>query len=138
MTDEEAPARSDERCDHRPPSRSARARLVPRGRCHTKPGTLLKSQIPIWTWAEWSENRPGFVKINLVGHEVGNSTGEFCFTLTATDIATGWTINRSAKNKAAIWVFKAIERVCGQFPFPIVGIDSDNGSGVHQRLPVRP
>jgi hypothetical protein len=45
--------------------------------------------------------------------------------LTVTDIATGWTINRSVKNKAAIWVFEAIERVCGQFPFPIVGIDSD-------------
>jgi hypothetical protein len=105
-----------------------RARLVPRGRCHTKPGTLLKSQIPIRTWAEWTENRPGFVEIDLVGHEGGNSSGEFCFTLTVTDIATGWTINRSVKNKAAIWVFEAIERVCGQFPFPIVGIDSDNGS----------
>ena len=106
----------------------ARARLMPRGRCHTKPGTLLKSQIPIRTWAEWIENRPGFVEIDLVGHEGGNSSGEFCFTLTVTDIATGWTINRSVKNKAAIWVFEAIERVCGQFPFPIVGIDSDNGS----------
>jgi len=105
-----------------------RARLMPRGRCHTKPGTLLKSQIPIRTWAEWTENRPGFVEIDLVGHEGGNSSGEFCFTLTVTDIATGWTINRSVKNKAAIWVFEAIERVCGQFPFPIIGIDSDNGS----------
>ena len=106
----------------------ARARLMARGRCHTKPGTLLKSQIPIRTWAEWTENRPGFVEIDLVGHEGGNSSGEFCFTLTVTDIATGWTINRSVKNKAAIWVFEAIERVCGQFPFPIIGIDSDNGS----------
>ena len=99
-----------------------------RGRSHTKPGSLLKSQIPIRTWSEWDEARPGFVEIDLVGHEGGNSSGEFCFTLTVTDIATGWTINRSVKNKAAIWVFEAIERVCGQFPFPIVGIDSDNGS----------
>ncbi len=45
-----------------------RARLFPRGRAHTKPGTLLKSQIPIRTWAEWSENVPGFVEIDLVGH----------------------------------------------------------------------
>lgn len=107
---------------------SERARLVPRGRSHTKPGTLLKSQIPIRTWAEWSEGTPGFVEIDLVGHEGGNSSGEFCFTLTVTDIATGWTINRSVKNKAAIWVFEAIEHVTGQFPFPILGIDSDNGS----------
>jgi len=68
------------------------------------------------------------VKIDLVGHEGGNSSGEFCFTLTVTDIATVWTINRSVKNKAAIWVFEALEYVIGQFPFPILGIDSDNGS----------
>jgi transposase InsO family protein len=105
-----------------------RAKLFPRGRSHTKPGTLLKTQIPIRTWAEWSENAPGFVEIDLVGHEGGNSSGEFCFTLTVTDIFTGWTINRSVKNKAAIWVFEAIEYVIGQFPFPILGIDSDNGS----------
>ena len=105
-----------------------RAALGNRGRSHTKPGSLLKSQIPIRTWAEWDDARPGFVEIDLVGHEGGNSTGEFCFTLTVTDIATGWTINRSVKNKAAIWVFEAITSVCAQFPFPILGIDSDNGS----------
>lgn len=108
--------------------RAERARLMPRGRSHTKPGTLLKSQIPIRTWAEWTDASPGFVEIDLVGHEGGNSSGEFCFTLTVTDIATGWTVNRSVKNKAAIWVFDAIKHVIGQFPFPILGIDSDNGS----------
>jgi hypothetical protein len=105
-----------------------RKRLSPRGRSHTKPGTLLKSQIPIRTWSEWTEGTPGFVEIDLVGHEGGNSSGEFCFTLTMTDIATGWTVNRSVKNKAAIWVFEAIKHASGQFPFPIIGIDSDNGS----------
>jgi hypothetical protein len=105
-----------------------RAKLFPRGRSHTKPGTLLKSQIPIRTWAQWNENMPGFVEIDLVGHEGGNSAGEFCFSLTVTDVFTGWTINRSVKNKAAIWVFEAIEHVISQFPFPILGIDSDNGS----------
>jgi transposase InsO family protein len=105
-----------------------RALLVPRGRSHTKPGTLLKSQIPIRTWAEWSEGTPGFVEVDLVGHEGGNSSGEFCFTLTVTDIATGWTADRSVKNKAAVWVFEAIEHVAWEFPFPILGIDSDNAS----------
>ena len=107
---------------------SERAKLASPGRSHTKPGTLLKSQIPVRTWAQWDENTPGFVEIDLVGHEGGNSSGEFCFTLTVTDIATGWTINRSVKNKAAIWVIEAIEHVAAQFPFPILGIDSDNGS----------
>ena len=105
-----------------------RRALGVRGRSHTKPGTLLKSQIPIRTWAGWDDNRPGFIEIDLVGHEGGNSSGEFCFTLTVTDIATGWTINRSVKNKAAVWVFEALTYVIGRSPFPILGIDSDNGS----------
>jgi hypothetical protein len=104
-----------------------RAKLMFRGRSHSKPGTLLKSQILIRSWAEWTEDVPGFVEIDLVGHEGGNSSGEFCFTLTVTDIATGWTINRSVKNKAAMWVFEAIEYAIAQFPFPILGIDSDDG-----------
>ena len=98
------------------------------GRSHTKPGSLLKSQIPIRTWSEWDENVPGFVEIDLVGHEGGNSFGEFCFTLTVTDVATGWTVNRSVPNKAAIHVVAAIKAASALFPFPILGIDSDNGS----------
>lgn len=105
-----------------------RAKLLPRGRSHTKPGTLLKDQIPIRTWAEWDDAVPGFVEIDLVGHDAGNSSGEFCFTLTVTDISTGWTVNRAVKNKAAKWVFEALEHVTAVFPFPIIGIDSDNGS----------
>ncbi|QHO68801.1 integrase [Marisediminicola antarctica] len=105
-----------------------RAKLLSRGRSHTKPGTLLKSQIPIRTWADWDDAVPGFVEIDLVGHEGGNASGEFCFTLTVTDIATGWTVNRSVKNKAEKWVFEALMHVRRVFPFPIIGIDSDNGS----------
>ena len=78
-----------------------RAKLFPRGRSHTKSGTLRKSQIPVRTWAEWDDAVPGFVEIDLVGHEGGNSFGEFGFTLTATDISTGWTVNRSVRNEAA-------------------------------------
>jgi transposase InsO family protein len=99
-----------------------------RGHSHTKPGSLLKSQIPIRTWSEWDEARPGYVEIDLVGHEGGNSFGEFCFTLTMTDIATGWTVNRSVQNKAAVFVTGAIDHARRAFPFPILGIDSDNGS----------
>lgn len=95
---------------------------------HTKPGSILKSQIPIRTWSEWDDTTPGFVEIDLVGHEGGNSHGEFCFTLTVTDVATGWTVNRSVPNKAALHVVAAIDHVSSKFPFPIIGIDSDNGS----------
>ncbi len=106
----------------------ARKALMPHGRSHTKPGTLLKSQIPIRTWSEWNEQKPGFLEIDLVGHEGGNPFGEFCSTLTMTDVATGWTINRSVPNKAAAGVTEAIDFCRRQFPFPVLGIDSDNGS----------
>jgi hypothetical protein len=105
-----------------------RAKLEPRGRSHTKPGTLLKDSIPVRTWAEWDDAVPGFVEIDLVGHEGGNNQGEFCFTLDITDIATGWTVTRSVRNKAQKWVFAAIKDATAAFPFPILGIDSDNGS----------
>ena len=105
-----------------------RAKLIVRGRSHTKPGTLLKDSIPMRTWADWNDALLGFVEIDLVGHEGGNSSGEFCFTLDITDIATGWTETRSVKNKAQKWVFQAIKDVTASFPFPILGIDSDNGS----------
>jgi hypothetical protein len=107
---------------------AARQLLTPRGRSHTKPGTLLKSQIPIRTWSEWDDKRPGFCEVDLVGHEGGNPLGEFCFTLTMTDIASGFTVNRSVLNKAAVHVTEAIDHARRKFPFPILGIDSDNGS----------
>lgn len=105
-----------------------RAKLVLRGKSHTKPGSLLRDQIAVRTWADWDSTVPGFVEIDLVGHEGGNSSGEFCFTLTVTDIATGWTINRAVRNKAQKWVLEAIDYVIDRFPFPVLGIDSDNGS----------
>jgi hypothetical protein len=66
----------------------ARAVMSLRGRSHTKPGSLLKDAIPIRTWAQWDDAVPGFVEIDLVGHEGGNAVGEHAYTLTVTDIAT--------------------------------------------------
>ena len=86
------------RC-RRPPSIAAladeRAKYHLKGRASTKPGSLLKSQIPVRTWADWDDARPGFVEIDLVGHDGGNPAGPHAFTLTVTDIATGWTENRA-------------------------------------------
>jgi hypothetical protein len=105
-----------------------RAKLQVRGRSHTKPGSLLKDSIPMRTWADWDDAVPGFVEIDLVGHEGGNPHGEHAFTLTVTDIATGWTENRSVRNKAQKWVFAALMDIRDHLPFPLLGIDSDNGS----------
>jgi hypothetical protein len=105
-----------------------RQALQVKGRSHTKPGSLLKSQIPMRTWADWDENRPGFVEIDLVGHEGGDNNGDYASSLTVTDIATGWTEVRTVRNKAARHVFCALVEIQAALPFPLLGIDSDNGS----------
>ena len=99
-----------------------------RGRSHTKPGTLLKSQIPIRTFSEWDDRRPGFVEIDLVGHDGGDACGDFAHTLDVTDISTGWTETQAVKNKAQVWVFEALKDIRNRLPFEVLGIDSDNGS----------
>ena len=105
-----------------------RKKLQIRGRSGTKPGTLLKAQTPIRTWAEWNEAEPGFVEIDCVGHEGGDPSGDFCQTLTVTDIHTGWTETAAVRNKAQKWVFAALVELSARFPFRVKGIDSDNGS----------
>jgi hypothetical protein len=105
-----------------------RARLQLRGPPGTRPGSLLKSQIQIRTWAQWNEKQPGFVEIDCVGHEGGDPCGVFCQTLTVTDISTGWTETQAVKNKAQRWVFAALVELRAAFAFPILGMNSDNGS----------
>jgi hypothetical protein len=113
----------------------ARATLVVTGRSGTRPGSLLRGQIPVRTWSQWDEDRPGFVEIDLVGHEGGNSAGKFCQTLTVTDIATGWTETQAIRTKAAGRVRDALEDIAAGLPFPLLGIDSDNGSEfINQQL----
>jgi hypothetical protein len=99
-----------------------------KGRSRTKPGSLLKSQIPVRTWADWDDAVPGFVEIDLVSHDGGNAAGEHAWTLTVTDIATGWTETRSVRNKARKWVLAALDDIASVMPFPILGVDSDNGA----------
>lgn len=108
--------------------RPERKKYELKGRSLTKPGTLLKHQIPIRTFAEWDEQRPGFVEIDLVGHEGGNPRGDFIQTLNVTDVCTGWTEMQAVKNKAQIWVFEALKDIRERLPFDLLGIDSDNGS----------
>ena len=63
----------------------------PRGMVTTKAGSLLKHQIPIRTFEDWDEDKPGFLEADLVAHGGGDVEGSFLYTLTLTDIATGWT-----------------------------------------------
>jgi len=99
-----------------------------KGRSNTKPGTLLKHQIPIRTFSDWDEQRPGFAEIDLVGHDGGNVKGEFMQTLDVTDVCTTWTETMAVKNKAQVWVFEALQETRKRLPFELLGIDSDSGA----------
>jgi hypothetical protein len=99
-----------------------------KGRKGTKPGTLLKKSIPIRTFSDWNEKKPGFLEADLVGHDGGNVSGDFAQSLNFVDILTGWDESAACKNKAQVHVFEAIKTASARFPFKIAGIDSDNGS----------
>ena len=93
----------------------------------TKPGSLLKNLIPVRTFTEWDEERPGFMEIDLVAH-CGNSTeGQFLNTLTCTDVCTGWTDITGLPHRSQEAVCDAVQLMRQRLPFPLLGIDSDNG-----------
>lgn len=93
----------------------------------TKPGSLLKHQIPIRTYADWNDKRPGFMEMDLVDHSGGLAQGDFAQTLNMTDVSSGWTEMRAVPNKAQKYVFAAIQLIRARLPFRLAGIDSDNG-----------
>ena len=99
-----------------------------KGRSGTKPGTLLKNQIPIRTFADWDNAVPGFTECDLVGHDGGNSSGDYVQSLNFVDIATCWDVTAACKNKAQVHVFRMLKAIIARFPFTVLGIDSDNGS----------
>jgi hypothetical protein len=94
----------------------------------TKPGTLLKHQVPIRTFADWDDKKVGFVEVDLVQHDGGNPRGIFACTLNLTDVCTGWTEMVAVRNKAQTRVFKALKQQRVRLPFPLLGVDSDNGA----------
>jgi Integrase core domain len=120
------------RC-RRPPSTDRRlaadrAQLQVKGGSLTRPGSMLKSKIPLKTWAEWDNTTPGFVEMDLVGHDGGDNNDQFCYTLCVTDVATGWTGARSVRTKGERVVAAALQEIQLELPFALLGIHSDNGS----------
>lgn len=73
------------------------------------------------------EQEPGFFEIDLVAHCGHSLKGEHAWTLTATDVYLGWTINVAIRNRAHRHVVAAIEQIADALPYPMVGLDSDNG-----------
>ena len=93
----------------------------------TKPGTLLKQQIPLKT-DRWDVQVPGFTEIDLVSHSGASAAGDCCHSLNLTDIHSGWVETRAVLGKGQEGVRQALEDIRQVLPFPLRGIDSDNGS----------
>ncbi|HEX7976457.1 MAG TPA: ISNCY family transposase [Anaerolineales bacterium] len=93
----------------------------------TKPGSLLKKAIAVRTFADWQDVRPGFVEVDLVAHCGDSVEGQFLNTLTTTDISTGWTECLAVLHRSQQLVFAAIQTMRQRLPFPLLGLDSDNG-----------
>jgi hypothetical protein len=108
--------------------KNARFTSPQRGLSTTKPGVLLKKAIPIRTFTPWEEERPGFLEIDLVAHCGSSTEGTYLNTLTATDLATGWTECLALANKTQVAVSHAIGQLRLDLPFLLLGLDSDNGS----------
>lgn len=104
----------------------ARAQSANRGRGGTKPGSLLRSEIPIRT-GTWDLCRPGYLEADSVAHCGGSLAGDFIWSLTYTDILSGWTEGGAVWNKGAAGVLAATRAVEERLPFRLLGFDSDNG-----------
>lgn len=111
--------------DRRLQSRKRQVRKGIYGR--TKPGTLLKHQIPIKT-DHWNVKSPGFTEVDLVSHSGSSAAGEFAHSLNQTDILSTWVETRAVLGKSEIGVVNALDEMRQALPFTLAGIDSDNGS----------
>lgn len=105
-----------------------RRKYALKGKSRTKPGSLLKHQIPVRTFSQWDDTSAGFLEVDLVGHDGGSVAGDYCQTLDATDVATGWSEQVAVRNKAQCHVFDALLQIRKRLPFELRGLDSDNGS----------
>ena len=94
----------------------------------TRPGSLLKSSIPIRTFTDWTEERPGFLEVDLVSHCGESAEGFYLTTLCAVDVASGWSECMGVWGKGQERVGAAVHRVRQRLPFTLLGLDSDNGS----------
>ena len=107
--------------------RKTKERFRIKGKRTTKPGSLLKSQIPVRVCFHADERRPGFFELDTVSHCGMRNSGQYCQTLTVTDVGSGWTEECALLNNAHRWVMEEVAQLYAALPFPMRGIDSDNG-----------
>lgn len=106
-----------------------RWRLQPRrhGLSTTKPATMLKHAIPLKTFSEWNDSKPGDIEVDLVAHCGESVDGFYLNTLSAVDVATGWYEPVAVWGKSQDRVGGAVYDVRKRLPVPLRGLHSDNG-----------
>jgi hypothetical protein len=105
-----------------------RAATKPHGLTTTKPGTLLKAAIPVRTFAEWDDAQPGFMEVDLVAHCGPTTAGEYLNSLDMIDVTTRWVELAALRNRSQATVTAAIRDCQIRLPYPLLGLDSDNGA----------
>ncbi len=98
------------------------------GKTTTRRGKLLKSQVPLRTFSEWEEVKPGFLEADLVAHCGESMGGQFLNTLTLVDVASGWTECLAVLCKEQNLVLDGLKKGRALLPFPLLGVDTDNGT----------
>ena len=100
----------------------------PRPQSLTRSGPLLKKQVKIRLGTEWDDDRPGFCEVDTVAHCGGDLSEGYFFTLSLTDVATGWTECAPLRNKGQQETLARLKGIVARIPFELLGVDSDNGS----------
>ena len=106
----------------------AKARGALHGMSTTKPGTLLRTSITIRKAGDEVEADPGFFEADTVAHCGPTLKGEFARTVNLTDMITGWVFTTAIRNNARVHMLAALDRALEAIPFPVAGLDCDNGS----------
>lgn len=88
----------------------------------------IRRSVPVRTFGDWTNPPPGYMEIDLVSHGGGTVEGSFVHTLTLTDIATGWTECLPLLVRDSGLIVEALARLRPTMPFPLRGVDTDNGS----------
>ncbi len=96
------------------------------GRGLTRPGTLLRQQIPI-RGSVWEEGKAGWLEVDTVALCGGSVAGEFVWMVDGVDYATTWVEVRAMWGRGQAGTLAALQDVEGSLPFDLLGLDSDNG-----------
>ena len=109
--------------------RHLRPQKAVHGRCFTRPGSIIRSEIPV-QGSIWDISEPGYIECDTVAHCGGSMLGDFINSVTTVDIATTWTEVRGTWGRGSSGVIEQLKSIEDSLPFTVLGYDADNGGEV--------